>query len=646
MSRTIYLNMLPPTEAVERITAALDRETLVCAETIPAHEAAGRVTAAPVFARNSSPTYHSAAMDGIAVHAAETYTAREDEPLTLDTGHFARVNTGNPLPEGREFDAVIMIENVEELDDGTVRIEAPAFPWQNVRRIGEDIVATELLLPRNRLLTPYDAAALLTAGIFEVEVWEPIRFAVIPTGDEVLDFTRRPDPGPGQVIESNSVMLCGLAISWGMQAMRVPPVDDDPAAIADAARQALDAGAHVVVVCAGSSSGRKDFTKSVFEDLGEVVVHGIQAMPGKPSLLGVSRDGRMLVGAPGYPVSAAVCFQELVRPVVSWLSRKPLPRPPAVPAALTRKVPSRLGMEEHVRLAVGRVGDRNVATPLARAAGMITSLTEAQAIARIPASSEGVEQNEEVMAELLVPEQELARTLVVTGSHDNTLDLLADMLMGQPDPIRLVSTHVGSLGGIRALAQGMALAAGAHLFDPESSDFNFPFLHRHAPDLDVAVINLAIRQQGLIIAPGNPKAIGGVADLAQEDIRYVNRQRGAGTRILLDHQLVIEGVSASDVHGYDREEHTHMAVAVNVATGAADCGLGIYAAAAALRLDFIPVARERYDLLVPTFALDDPRIRALLAIIESDAFRRALEALGGYETALTGQRMAPGQKLG
>ncbi len=641
--RNIYLKTVPVVEAVVLAMAALDREALVRSETVPSHQACGRVTAAPVYAVCSSPTFHSAAMDGYAVRAESTFTAREGRPVRLAKGsECVAVNTGHPLPEG--MDGVLMIEKVVREDDGAIEIETPVFPMQHVRRIGEDIVATELLLPQNRTLTPYDVGGLLSAGIWEVPVWERLRMDFIPTGDEVLDFTLRPSPKPGQVIESNSQVFAGLAAAQGCLFTRVNPVPDNEEALTAAVLAAVDGPAHVVVVGAGSSAGSKDFSRSIIAGLGQVLVHGIDVMPGKPSILGVVK-GKLVVGAPGYPVSAVVCFEELLIPLLSWLSRKTVPARPAVEAELSRKVPSKLGTEELVRLAIGRVGEKYVATPLGRGAGMLTTLIRAQGVTRIPSDSEGTEAGVQVRAELLVPETELDQTLVVVGSHDNIVDVLGNELMGLPRPVRISSSHVGSMGGLTALKNRSALMAGTHLFDEASGDFNFPFFRKYLPGLDVSCVNLAIRHQGLIVAKGNPLGIGGVQDLARPDVRFINRQRGAGTRILLDHHLKQAGIDPRQVQGYDKEEFTHMAVAVNVLTGTASCGLGIYAAAKALDLDFVPLARERYDLaFLPE--LFDWKTETVLELIRSEAFKARIAALGGYETTLTGRIMEPGLGLG
>ena len=651
--RNVYLKILPLPEAVVKVLDALAdrsagqddvRALLPGREFCPAQEAVGRVLHEAVHARYSSPTCHAAAMDGFAVRAADTFAAREGEPLLLREGEtcFA-VNTGQPLPAN--CDAVIMIEHVAVDGRGGVSVEAPAFPWQHVRRIGEDIVATELLFPSNHQIRPCDVGALLSGGIWEVPVWEQPLVRIIPTGDEVLDFEQRPDPGRGEVVESNSQVLAAMARELGCRVERVKPVPDQPDRLRAALLDSLDAGAHAVIFCAGSSAGSKDYTRSILESEGEILVHGIAAMPGKPSLAAICR-GRPVFGAPGYPVSSLICFEELITPVICLLAHRPLPARPEIEVELTRSLPSRLGLEEFVHLAVGRVGEKAVGIPLNRGAGNITTVTRAQAVMRIPAEAEGIAEDSLVRARLSVPPARLYDNLICVGSHDNVLDLLADELMGLPRAFRLISAHVGSMGGIAALKKGVCHMAGMHLLEEDSGDFNFAFLRKFYPEGRIVLLNLAIRRQGLIVPAGNPKGVRGVEDLKGKGLRYINRQRGAGTRILFDWHLRRAGLKPADVDGYAKEESTHMAVAVNVLTGAADCGMGIYAAARALGLDFVPLARERYDLAVPERFWEDPRILAVRDMLQTEAFKARLENLGGYETGLTGQIMHPGVRLG
>ncbi|RQD55700.1 MAG: molybdopterin biosynthesis protein [Desulfonatronovibrio sp. MSAO_Bac4] len=640
IKRNIYLNTVTIDEALNKVKKAIDPTRLMATETIPAQEAASRITAGPIWSKYSSPTFHSAAMDGVAVKAEKTFAAREGSPVVLkkDTDYI-EVNTGNPLPPGT--DCVIMIEKIVKQDEESILIEAPAFPWQNVRRVGEDIVATELLIPQNHELSAYDVGALLSAGIWDVEVSEQVKIHVIPTGDEVLDFTKKPVPRPGQVIESNSQVLTSLAKQWNCQVQRTPPVLDNPEELKNALRSALDSPAHIIVIGAGSSAGSKDYTRRIMEEYGTVLVHGIKAMPGKPTLIGMA-ENKILIGAPGYPVSSVICFEQIIRPLAYWLSGKYPPQPETIQARLTRKMPSRLGMEEFIRVSVGRVKDDYVATPLARGAGMITTMTRAQGITRIAQDLEGLVRNKNIEVELFRPRKELDRVLVAVGSHDNTMDILTNELMGMDNPIHLASTHVGSMGGITAILDRAAHIAGIHLFDPDTNDYNFPFLQKYAPDLKFKIVNLAIRHQGLIVSKGNSKKISGISDLTRKDIVFVNRQRGAGTRILLDHHLKQSGISPDEVNGYDEEEFTHMAVAVNVLSQTADCGMGIMAAANALNLEFVPIAKERYDLLIPDYSFNEPKVEVLLDLINNSSFKEKIRKLGGYETDLTGQEMKKG----
>ena len=642
--RNIYLKTITIDQALAKMLGEISAKDLLGRESVPSHQALGRVTASPVRARHSSPTFHSAAMDGVAVRAERTFAAREDNPVILQKGQdYVEINTGNPLPDG--MDSVIMVEKINQEDAHSISIEQPAYPWQNVRRIGEDIVATELLLPRNHEISPYDIGVLLSGGIWEVDVYQQVGIHVIPTGDEVLDFTSRPDPSPGQVIESNSQVLAAMARSWGCRFSRTAPVPDEPQKLEEALQEALDSPAHIVVIGAGSSAGSKDFTRRIIQEKGRVLVHGLKAMPGKPTVLGLSHNNKILVGAPGYPVSSVICFEQILKPLVHHLSGKSPEEPVTVEARLTRKIPSRLGLEEFLRVSVGLVGEQYVATPLPRGAGMMTTLTKAQGMARIPADLEGMQQDKMIEVQLLRSSREVNQVLVTVGSHDNTVDFLANELAMFSPPVKLASTHVGSMGGITAVRRGTAHMAGIHLFDPETGDYNFPFLDKYTPDLDYRLINLAVRHQGLMVLPGNPRNIRSLQDLPRDDVEFVNRQKGAGTRILLDHHLQQADISPEKVKGYSNEEYTHMGIAVNVLSRTADCGLGIKAAAQALGLDFVPLARERYDLLIPEDFIQDDKVVQVMNLLHSRDFKAGIESLGGYETSLTGREMKPGMGL-
>jgi putative molybdopterin biosynthesis protein len=580
-------------------------------------------------------------MDGVAIKAEATFGASEERPLQLAIGSQAYyVNTGHSLPEGA--DAVIMIEQVHAPEEGLVEVQAAAFPGQHVRKVGEDIVVSEMVLPHHQRLGAAELSALLTAGVFQVEVLKRPKVAIMATGTELLDWREAQacSPKPGDIIEANSTFLAALVAECWAEPLILPRQPDQYEAIREALAAALASDAHMVIVNAGASAGSKDYTAHVLKELGLVLVHGVTAMPGKPSILGEAK-GKPVVGSPGYPVSAWVCFDQLVRPALYRMQGQEPPERETITVTAARRLPSKLGQEEFLRVHLGRVGSRVVATPLKRGAGSVTSLTRADGILRISAENDGVEEGSEVVAELLKPRWAVEETLVVVGSHDITLDLLADHIKRKNSRLWMSSSNVGSLGGLMAIKAGRCHLGGTHLLDTVSGDYNVSYIRKHLTAVPVVLITLAWRKQGLLVKKGNPKGIRTLADLTREDVIFVNRQAGSGTRVLLDYYLRKEGLSLSRIRGYGNNEYTHTAVAVQVLSGRADCGLGILAAAQALGLNFVPLCRERYDLCIPKAYLDDHRVAVLLETLHDSAFRREVEALGGYDVEPMG-RLVPG----
>jgi len=601
-------------------------------EEVDVADAVGRVTAEPVWAARSSPAYDAAAMDGIAVCAADTAGASETTPVRLEPGRFAAVDTGDELPPG--FDAVVMREHVHHAG-GRAELQAAATPYQHVRTIGEDVSATELLLPEAQRLGPVEAAAAAAAGLARLRVRARPVVTVLPTGDEVRPVGT--EVGPGEVLDTNSLMLAAQAREAGCVAEALPIEPDDPDRIAAAVRSAA-ARSDLVIVVAGSSAGRDDHTAAVVAQLGALAVHGVAVKPGHPVVLGAV-DGTPVIGAPGFPVSAALTFEIFALPLLAGLQGLAPPDRPRVRARLSRKLASTMGMDDWVRVRLGRVGGRLVAAPLARGAGMLTSLVRADGLLVVPAALEGHHAGEGVEVRLLRELATVDETIVAVGSHDLVLDLAASALRAADPRVTLASTNVGSLGGLVALRDGLCHLAGSHLLDAGSGEYTLPWVDRVLGDRPVAVIRLVHREQGLIVGPGNPLGLGGIEDLARPGLRYVNRQRGAGTRVLLDHELARRGIAAGAVGGYEREEHTHLAVAAAVAAGRADCGLGVLAAARAFGLGFVPVTREPYDLVMAAETVDDPLLAPLWELLASPAFLARVEALGGYSTDETGRRV-------
>ena len=595
-------------------------------------DAAGLVTAEPVWATRSSPPFDAAGMDGIAVRAADTLGAGETTPVYLDPDDYTVVDTGDPLPAGR--DAVVMREHVH-YTGASAELRAAVPPYQHVRSIGEDVSTAELLLPAGHRLRAVDIAAAAAAGSTDLLVRRRPRVSVLPTGDEVRPIGT--EPGPGEILDTNSLMLAIQARETGCEAHCLPIEPDDPAGLAKAVRAAV-ADCDLLIIVAGSSAGRDDYTARIVAELGTLAVHGVAVRPGHPVVLGVI-DGTPVLGAPGYPVSAALTFDIFAAPVLADLQGAAPQRRQRTRARLARKLASPLGMDDWVRVRLGVVGGTTVATPLARGAGLLSTLVRADGLLIVPAGLEGHHPGDEVDVELLRSLDEVAHTIVAIGSHDLILDLAASHLRAADPLVTLASSNVGSLGGLVALRDGLCHLAGSHLLDPASGEYTLPYLDRILGGRPVAVIRLAHRDQGLIVQPGNPLGLTEIKDLARAGVRYVNRQRGAGTRVLLDHQLRLLGISPEAVDGYQREQHTHLAVAAAVAAGRADTGLGIMAAARAFGLDFVPVTREPYDLVVPVAALDGPLLAPLWALLDSDPFRAEVAALGGYATEEMGRRI-------
>ncbi len=636
--RNIYIDNMNLDEALELWEHRLSEAGCLYPmepEIIAVDLALGRITAEPVFARLSSPFYNAAAMDGIGVCFQDTIGASEATPVRLSLHQqFEWVNTGNVLPD--KFDAVIMVEDVQPIDDNTIEIIAPVTPWKHVRTIGEDIVTTELILPEGHRIRPIDLGAMLATGLTEITVRKIPSAIVIPTGSELV---QPGDPlAPGSIIEFNSRVLAGYLTEWGVKAERSPVVTDKPAALEKAIKDAV-AQYDLVIVNAGASAGSRDHTAGVIAGLGDIVLHGVNIRPGKPVILGIV-EGKPVIGLPGYTISAVITLNLFVRTLADFLLGAQSSPPRLLEATLARPLSSKLGVEEFIRIKLGQVDDVMIATPAARGAGAVMSLVQADGFLRVPAHSEGIGAGEKVKIELLRNEHEIQNTLVFIGSHDNILDVLANLLHRLRPICRLSSAHVGSMGGIMAIKRGEAHLAGTHLLDEETGEYNVSFIKKFLPGIPLQLINLTYREQGLLVPRNNPLDIKGFEDLTRKEVRFINRQRGAGTRLLTDMHLNSLGIDPSHVNGYDREEYTHMNVASAIASHSADTGLAIRAAAVALDLDFVPVAQERYDLILPKSFLHDPRVHALLQTIkENDEFHRTVESLGGYDLRDCGRVM-------
>ena len=645
----IYLDDIPLEEARNRLQKKIQASGLwriLGVDRLKLDEnLVGRILAETLWARISSPHYHASAMDGFAVKSDRTHGALETAPITLQYGEdTAYLDTGDPLPEWA--DAVIPIENVEPLNEngGTasdprqpnaIQVRAAVSPWTHVREMGEDMVATQLVLPQGHKLKPVDLGAAAGAGYDTLDVARKPKAAVIPTGTELVY------PGDplqaGDIIEYNSIVLAAQVMEWGGEATRIENTPDDYQRIkSEVIKAARDHD--LVLLVAGSSAGSEDYSAQIVAECGELLVHGVAVRPGHPVILGMIKGEEgdtPIVGVPGYPVSAALTAEIFVEPLLAkWLGRVQA-RPEEVTASITRKVNSPAGDDEYLRVAVGYLGDKALAAPLSRGSGVITSLVRADGLVVIPRGVQGLQAGDPVSVRLYRSRDELKNTIFVIGSHDLTLDLLAQFL--SPFQRRLTSVNVGSLGGIMALKKGETHLAGSHLLDPASGEYNLTYIKQHIPDIPLRVVTLVGRTQGLFLAKGNPKNIQGLEDLNRQDLNFVNRQHGAGTRLLLDYHLGELGIPPEIVRGYDHEEYNHLAAAAVVASGRADCALGIEAASHALDLDFLPLYSERFDLLIPEEYARSELLAPLLDLLEDAKFRKAVAERPGYDVSQMGQ---------
>ncbi|MBK9209424.1 MAG: molybdopterin biosynthesis protein [Anaerolineales bacterium] len=669
---SVYLHDIPLAQAQSRLREALQDANLwrvLGTEDIPLSEnALGRVTAEPIWAEISSPHYHASAMDGFALRAISTNGAMPSAPVTLFIGPEAQyVDTGDPLPEWAN--AVIPIENVESLDENdqitkdirgpkTIRIRAAVAPWSHVRPLGEDIVATQLVLPAGHTLRPADLGAIAASGHQTIRVSRKPKVAILPTGTELVPIGSKLKSG--DILEYNSLVMAAQIKAMGGEPTRYPITKDNFESICERVLEAAQTH-DLVLLNAGSSAGAEDFSSKVVEKLGQLLVHGVAVRPGHPVILGMVKKelgiknkdtGNLIpnssslipiIGVPGYPVSAALTVDIFVESVIAkWLGRRPHELPTEM-ATLTRKLVSPAGDDDYVRVAVGKVGGKLLAAPLSRGAGVITSLVQADGLALLPSGVQGMDAGEQVKVHLYRSKSEIERTIFCIGSHDMTLDLLAQVLAGYDR--RLASANVGSQGGLIALRRGEAHLAGSHLLDPATGEYNISYIRQYMPNIPVKVIALVGRDQGLIVKKGNPKGVKSLGDLTSSQsrtepsrsVQFVNRQRGAGTRVLLDYHLNLMGIPSDSILGYTQEEYTYLGVAAAVASGRADCGLGIAAAAQALDLDFVPLFQERYDLVIPKEHAENNLLSPLFELIAGADFRNSVSKLTGYDVSVMGR---------
>lgn len=629
LDRKIYLKKMDLDRALELYLSRL-RETGFFqprTEKIKVSEALDRVLARAVFALRSVPRYNSAAVDGIAVRSSDTVQASKHAPKRLDRDHFAIVNTGQPMPEG--FDAVIMIEDVHFLEDGSVEIFEPVPSFHNVRTIGEDVVEYDMLFCRYHRLAPQDLSLLLAAGVFEVEVVKKPECVVVPTGDEIVDPSS--ELKEGSIPETNSILVKAFLERLGASVKVHDPLGDDPTKLASALQELLPTH-DLVLFIGGSSAGQKDYVYRVLEKHGKVLVHGLSIRPGKPTILAIVEE-KPVIGLPGFPASCFTVLERVVKPILQAWYRSSESDEDFLEAEVATRMFSSVGDDEFVRVMLAKVKDRYVCVPLKRGAATMSSLTKMDGTIVVPKGQEVIDEGKKVQVLLTASRKRIDNTVLFVGSNDPLIDRLSDLLIERG--LNLSVVNVGSLGGVRAIAKSYAHLAGVHLFDSESETYNLPFLRKMMKHF--VLVKFVKRLQGLVVQKGNPKSIKLLHDLARKDVKFVNRQKASGTRILLDYYLSKLGIDPRQINGYEKEELTHAAVALKIKRNLADVGLAVSYVAQLMDLDFVPLCWEEYDLLVLPEFLKDERFGIILDVMASSDFKNVVSESSGYDISDLGR---------
>lgn len=620
MKRNLYLKVLDKQSALTKFLQTFDfKISSICIDT---ENSLDYVTSEAIFAKYANPLYNSCAMDGIMVVSDKTKNASENNPIFLkENEDYLECDTGDKLVN--PFDAVIMAEDLIEGENGYKIINSVA-PFQNVRAVGEDIVINEMVLPSFSKIRPIDISTLLTSGNFKINVLKKMKIGIIPTGDEMINYHE--SLKDNTIIETNSYMFAALVKNNGGESVIYPIIKDNLDLIKQSLLKACEE-CDCVIINAGSSAGRDDYTSLAIEKLGEVFVHGVNIKPGKPVILG-KINHKPVIGLPGYPVSAYITFNEFVIPLIQKYYHQDSSYQKTVKATLTKTIMSSLKYEEYIRVKLGRVDNHLVAIPLDRGAGNTLSLLMADGFLIVPQNKEGILKQEEVEVKLINDLDRINNSLVVIGSHDLILDIIKDQMLLNENKVYLSSTHVGSLSGLLALKNKETHLAPSHLLDEKSGVYNIPIIKEIFKDEEMVIIKGVKRLQGFIVQKGNPLKIKNINDI--KNYRYINRQKGAGTRVLFDYLLKKNNIDKNKINGYEHEVKTHMAVSMAIKHFDADVGMGVYSASKALDLDFIECSFEEYDFVTYKKYLDLPIIRMFIKALKNEQFHQKLDKLGGY----------------
>ena len=614
------------------------------AERVNIEDALGRALALDVFSETDVPSFDRAAMDGFAVIAEDTFNADEQHPVRLrligeveagnatpysaSKGQALEIATGAPMPRGT--DAVVMVEYTKRTET-EVSVYRSVTPGDNVTGAGSDIMTGELLLRKSQPITPREIGLLAAAGIGQVSVFRRPRVAIFSSGNELI----KPGESPGfaRIYDTNGPAVAASVYECGGDPHFLGILPDDYSTVRDHVESALK-DADIVISSGSTSSGPGDLFYRIVDELGKpgVLVHGLTLKPGKPALIGIV-EGKPIFGLPGYPTSALMIFHVLVGPIIRRLANRMEASPIKVNATSPMKFFKARGRRELLPVQlITQPNGEFIAYPMQSGSGAISSFSLADGFADLPETQEYVDEGEKMEIQLFG--RELAPpSLTAIGSHCTGLDI-AFMMLREGDPNFLGRTiNVGSVGGFHAIKRGEADVAGVHLQDEKSGEYNTPFLSAFGLEHSAVLVRGYDREQGLIVKHGNPRRIVGMQDLLRADVRFINRNKGSGTRLLIDRHLTqlatsrgtdLEKLSKS-IQGYNYEAKTHSAVAAAVKNDRADVGFGIKTVTAVPELDFVKLDDEKYDFLITKERLNKKSVKEFVELLRSRVFASALQ---------------------
>ena len=641
--RKIYHDLVTPEEALKKIFEYINIQP-VGIEEVEIENAYGRVLAEDIYSTVDVPPFDRALMDGYGVKSTDLTKASELNPVELKligkieagewidievrNGECIEIATGAPIPKG--VDAVVMVEYTKRIDNKVI-VYKSVYPGENIAYTGSDIAIGDLVLRKCTYLTSREIAVLAAIGVRKVKVFKKPKVLVISTGNELIEPGKKPEFG--KIYDVNSYSICVAAKEIGGECTIYGIIPDD----VNELRKAIEFGLKnfdLILISGGTSAGLSDITYKVLDEFGPpgVIIHGLLVQPGKPTVIAVSREGKLIIGLPGYPNSALMIFNLIVKPIICKMLCRDVEED-VVKAKIAQKIRAGRGRRWLIPVALVLKDNEYIAYPLISQPGSISNLLYADGFIEIPENVEFIDEDEIVSVKLLSPNIRPA-DLYIIGSHDVGLDILISLL---PRDVRVKQINAGSLNGLLAIKRDEADIASTHLIDEESGTYNIPYIEKL--DLkNVVLIRGYLREQGIIVQKGNPKNIKSIEDFLRPDVKIVNRNKGAGTRVLLDmylKQLCTKLSISFDeiihrINGYFYEVKTHNAIAAAIKIGKADAGLGIKAVASFYDLDFIPLTWEYYDFVIRKESLEKKSVKIFLEMLKSSEFQEKLSKIPGY----------------